>query len=159
VSRFSTAVRRAALGLVAAAALASCSSAPPKRPAAPAPASIALKRISPAPGSYVDAGTIVRARVVYVLPAGHPGDYRVTPWFAIVDGGQVVVRGVGGIGSVVAPASRGEATIEFPLLRVLGAAKLTKPVQIWFALEMRSATGELFPAAHVGPFLFTAGAR
>ena len=148
-----------ALLLVVAAVLAGCSSAAPKRPEAPAVASVALKRIVPAPGSYVDSGTIVRAKVVYVLPAGYPGDYRVSPWFAVLDGKQIVVRGVGGIGTVVAPASRGEVTIEFPLLRVLGAAKLTKPVQIWFALEMRSASGETFPAAHVGPFLFTAGAR
>jgi hypothetical protein len=145
--------------LIVATALAGCASAPAQRPEAPAAASIALKRIVPAPGSYVDSGTIVRARVVYALPAGYPGDYRVSPWFAVVDGKEIVVRGVGGIGTVVAPANRGEVTIEFPLLRVLGAAKLTKPVQIWFALEMRSASGETFPAAHVGPFLFTAGAR
>jgi hypothetical protein len=125
----------------------------------PAKASIALISLSPRPGSFVDSGTMVRAQLYYVLPEGYPGEYYVDPWFGVTEKGKVSVRAVGAIGAVPANEPRGYVTVEFPLLRVLSSAKLANPVQLWFSLEMRAGSGESYPAAHAGPYLFKAGAR
>lgn len=146
------------LAALLATALGACSGAT----AVPKPsvkASIVVISLSPRPGSFVDSGTMVRAQLSYVLPEGYPGDYYVDPWFGVVEKGKTSVRAVGAIGVVPALEPRGYVTVEFPLLRVLNAAKLARPVQLWFSLEMRTDSGESHPAAHVGPFLFTAGAR
>jgi hypothetical protein len=143
--------------LTAALGACGCATAPAAKPAK-TPASLALISLSPRPGSFVDSGTMVRAQLYYVLPEGYPGDYFVDPWFAVVDKGETAVRPVGAIGVVRAREPRGYVTVEFPLLRVLSAARLAKPVQIWFSLEMVNGD-RTSPAAHAGPYLFTAGAR
>lgn len=146
------------LGLLAVAALAACSGAAPA--ARPSTASIQLITLSPAPGAFVDAGTMVQARLYYVLPADYPGPYFVDPWFAVVAaGGKAVVRGVGAVGVTPVHEPRGYVTVEFPLLQVLRANRLAKPVQLWFTLEARVKKEGSQAVAHAGPFLFTAGAR